>query len=88
MTLDEQEKNDETNPISHNPLAVDELRRGSGTAVPAPQKLTDRSTGIRGDIDLRAAAQRNSNRATTSYRSHEPTEQRNDETKPISDNPH
>ena len=88
MTLDEQEKNDETKPISHNPLAVDELRSGSGTAVPAPQKLTDPCTGIRGDIDLRAAARRNSNRATTSYRSHEPTEQRNDETKPISDNPH
>ncbi len=88
MTLDEREKNDETKPISRKPLAVNELRRSSDTAVPAPPKLTDRPAGIRGDIDLRAAAQRNSNRATTSYRSHEPTEQRNDETKPISDNHH
>ena len=88
MTLDEQAINDETNPISRKSFAVNELRSGSGAAAPAPQKLTDRSTGIRGNIDLRAAAQRNSNRATTSYRSHEPTEQRNDETKPISDNTH
>ena len=48
MTLDEREKNDETNPISHNPLAVNELRGGSGTAVPAPPKLTDRPARIRG----------------------------------------
>ena len=37
MTLDEREKNDETNPISRNPLVVKELWRGAGAAAALPK---------------------------------------------------
>ena len=43
---------------------------------PAQQNLSDRSNRIRGDIDLGPAAPWNGNRATTNYRSSEPTDQR------------
>ena len=61
---------------------------------PAQQKLTARSTRIRGDIDLRARSaverQQGDNELSEQRTngSAEQWEQRNDQTKPISHNPH
>ena len=61
---------------------------------PAQQNLTDRSTRIQGDIDLRArgAVERQQGDNELSEQrtngSAEQWEQRNDQTKPISHNPH
>ena len=62
-TLDEREKEYETNPISHNPQGINGLQLVSSTAGrPAQQDLTDRSTGIRGDLDLSPIAQASAGR--------------------------
>ena len=77
MTLDEREKDDETNPISHNPFAINELWRSSGAAERLDQlNLTDRSTGIRGDIDLRAGGPEEQQQGNNELSSSEPTQQR------------
>ena len=62
-TLDEREKEYETNPISHNPQGINGLQLVSSTAGrPAQQDLTDRSTWIRGDLDLSPIAQASAGR--------------------------
>ena len=54
MTLDQREKEYETNPISHNSQGINGLQRVSSTAGSA--NLTDRSSSIRADTDLRVGA--------------------------------
>ena len=88
-------QNNQTNPISHKPLPINGLRRVSIAAGrPAQQNLTDRSTGIRGDLGLTAGGPKKQQQGkqrtigAANQRSSGATEQRNDQTKPISHNHH
>ena len=57
MTLDERKIKNETNPIPRNPRRINGLRLVSSTAGwPAQRNLTDRSAGIREDIDQSTGA--------------------------------
>ena len=61
MTLDEREKNDETNPISHNPQGISALPEASRTAFVAAfcycgARIIACRVAIRGDIEYRSSA--------------------------------
>ena len=88
-------QNNQTNPISHKPLPINGLRRVSIAAGrPAQQNLTDRSTGIRGDLGLTAGGPKKQQQGkqrtigAANQRSSGATEQRNDQTKSIPHNHH
>ena len=93
MTLDERKIKNETNQIPRNPQGINGLWLVSSTAGgPAQRNLSDRSAGMRGDIDRSTGAPEEQPKGDSELSEQrgnpgaELPERENDQTKPISRN--